>query len=77
MATIIWKETPPVWTAFVEDTPVCTLRSKDIGGWTASWAGERLWPPPVHLPRAAPQATRYFMSLDEARAAVEAELGRA
>jgi len=50
MATIIWKETPPVWTAFVEDTPVCTLRSKDIGGWTASWAGERSGRRPLTCP---------------------------
>lgn len=76
MATITWKETPPVWTALLDDAPVCTLKGKDIGGWTASWAGNRLWPPPAHLPKATPQATRFFMNLDEAKAAVEAELGR-
>ena len=77
MATIIWKETPPVWTALLDDTPVCTLKGKDIGGWTASWAGNRLWPPPVHLPKATPQPTRFFMNLEEAKSAVESELGRA
>lgn len=77
MPTIIWKETPPVWTALLDGAPVCTLKGKDIGGWTASWAGDRLWPSPAHLPKATPQTTRFFMNLDEAMAAVEAELGRA
>lgn len=77
MATITWKETPPVWTALLDDAPVCTLKGKDIGGWTASWLGERLWPAPTHLPKATPQATRFFTDREEAKAAVETELGRA
>lgn len=74
MANITWKETPPTWTALQDDTPVCTLKGKDIGGWTATWTGDRLWAPPAHMPKAAPQATRFFMSLEEAKAAVEAAL---
>ncbi len=71
MAEIVWKESPLTWTAYVNDTPVCTLKGKDIGGWLASWLDERVWPAPAHLPKATPQAMRFFSSLDEAKAAVE------
>ena len=74
MATITWKETPPTWTALLDGAPACTLKGKDIGGWTASWVGDRLWAPPAHMPKAAPQPTRFFMNLEEAKAAVEAAL---
>ncbi|MDT8992129.1 hypothetical protein RQP54_14745 [Curvibacter sp. APW13] len=74
MSAITWTHTPPSWTASVHGETVCTLKGKDIGGWTASWSGERLWPAPAHLPKATPQATRFFMDLDEAKAAVEAAL---
>ena len=74
MAAITWKEAPRLWTALVDDVPVCTLKGKDIGGWAASWLDDRLWPPPGHLPKAAPQTTRFFTNLEEAKAAVEQTL---
>lgn len=74
MYMIAWNHTPPHWTASIQGETVCTLKGKDIGGWTASWHGERLWPAPAHLPKAMPQATRFFMDLAEAKAAVEAAL---
>lgn len=74
MTTMTWKHSPPVWLAEVNGEPVCTLKGKDIGGWTASWNGDRLWPAPAHLPKATPQPTRFFMDIDEAKAAVEAAL---
>ena len=74
MAQITWKETPPLWTALLGDAPVCTLKAKDIGGCAASWLDGRLWPPPAHLPKAAPQSTRFFSNLAEAKAAVEQAL---
>jgi len=74
MAHITWNETPTVYTALLDDVPVCTLKVKDIGGVAASWLGERLWPPPSHMPKAAPQPTRFFPALDEAKAAVEKAL---
>ncbi|MBT0571143.1 hypothetical protein KIK84_12470 [Curvibacter sp. CHRR-16] len=77
MATVTWKQTAPTWVALIDDEPVCTLKGKDIGGWTASWHGDRLWQPPAHLPKASPQATRFFMDLAEAKAAVEEALGTA
>ena len=42
----------------VDGQAICTLKGKDIGGWNATWAGERLWPPPAHLPKATPQPMR-------------------
>lgn len=74
MAHITWKDTPTVCTASLDDVPVCTLKVKDIGGIAASWLGDRLWPPPSHLPKAAPQPTRFFPDLAEAKAAVEEAL---
>jgi hypothetical protein len=74
MRNVTWNHTPPSWTAALDGDTVCTLKGKDIGGWTASWSGERLWPAPAHLPKATPQPTRFFMDLDEAKAAVEQAL---
>ena len=75
MAHVTWDQKPPTsWLAVVEGEAVCTLTRKDIGGWNATWEGERLWPPPAHLPKATPQPMRFFSSLDEAKAAVEREL---
>lgn len=74
MATISWIHTPPTWTATINGETVCSLKGKDIGGWTACWAGEQRWPAPAHMPKATPQATRFFMDLDEAKAAVEQAL---
>ncbi|TXH90856.1 MAG: hypothetical protein E6Q78_03490 [Rhodoferax sp.] len=70
MAEVTWTHTPPIWTAMVNGEVVCTLKGKDIGGWTANWVGERLWPAPLHMPKATPQATRFFMDLNEAKAEV-------
>ncbi len=70
MANIRWNDTPSLCIALVDDAPVCSLKLKDIGGWTASWTDERLWVPPSHLPKAMPQPTRFFPALDEAKAAV-------
>ncbi len=76
MAHVAWTQKPPTsWVAKLDGHTVCTLKGKDIGGWNATWAGERLWPPPAHLPKATPQPMRFFSSLDEAKAAVERELG--
>lgn len=58
----------------LDDLPICSLKSKDIGGCAATWLDNRLWPPPPHLPKAAPQATRFFASVDEAKAAVDQAL---
>jgi hypothetical protein len=74
MAHITWNDTPTVYTALLGDVPVCTLKVKDIGGVTASWLDDHLWPPPSHMPKAAPQPTRFFPALDEAKAAVEKAL---
>ncbi|PQA76163.1 hypothetical protein [Rhodoferax sp. TS-BS-61-7] len=71
MAHITWNDTPTVYTALLDDVPVCTLKVKDIGGVAASWLDERLWPPPSHMPKAPPQPTRFFIDLAEAKAAVE------
>jgi hypothetical protein len=75
MAHIIWNETPTVCTASMNDVPVCTLKVKDIGGVAASWLDDRLWPAPSHLPKAAPQPTRFFPNLTDAKLAVEQMLG--
>ncbi len=74
MANICWKETPTLRTALLDDVPVCELKSKDIGGVTASWLDDRLWPPPSHMPKAAPQPTRFFHGIDDAKSAVEQAL---
>lgn len=74
MANITWIESKPTWTALLDNVPVCTLRSKDIGGCTASWEGGRLWAPPAHMPKAAPQSTRFFASVEDAKTAVEQAL---
>jgi hypothetical protein len=74
MINIAWKETPRVWTALLDDVPICALRKKDIGGWAASWLDDRLWAPPGHMPKAAPQPIRFFTDLAEAKSAVEQAL---
>jgi hypothetical protein len=74
MADVTWKEATPTWTAWLDGVAVCTLKPKDIGGCTASWLDTRLWPPPAHLPKAAPQASKFFPSLEEAKSAVEQQL---
>ncbi len=75
MADITWDHTPPTtWIAMVDNQAVCFVKSKDIGGWTATWMGERLWPAPAHLPKATPQAMRFYGSLEEAKLAVEQAL---
>lgn len=74
MANIRWNNTPSQCIALLDDVQVCALKLKDIGGWTASWTDDRLWAPPAHLPKAMPQATRFFPALDEAKAAVEKAL---
>lgn len=76
MANIRWNDTPSLCIASLDDVQVCSLKLKDIGGWTASWTDERLWAPPSHLHKATPQATRFFPGLDEAKAAVEQALAK-
>lgn len=71
MAHITWQESPTSCTALLDTVPVCTLKSKDIGGVAASWLDERRWAPPTHMPKAAPQETRFFSDMAEARLAVE------
>ncbi|KRD56174.1 MULTISPECIES: hypothetical protein [Acidovorax] len=72
MANVTWDHDPPTtWIATVSGQAVCFVKRKDIGGWTAGWTDERLWPAPSHLPKALPQATRFFSSLEEAKLAVE------
>jgi len=71
MADVRWSEAPSVWTASLDNVAVCTLKTKDIGGCAASWLDGHLWAPPSHLPKATPQPTRFFMGVDEAKAAVE------
>jgi hypothetical protein len=71
MSPISWSETPPGWTASQDGVPVCHLKPKDIGGCTATWLNDRLWPAPSHMPRAAPQGARFFSSVSDAKAAVE------
>jgi hypothetical protein len=74
MAQLIWSDGPGVCTAVLNEVPVCSLKSKDIGGVIASWLDDRLWPPPAHLPKAAPQPTRFFANIADAKAAVEEAL---
>lgn len=75
MATVTWNHNPPsTWVATVDGQAVCSIKRKDIGGWTAGWSDERLWPVPSHLPKATPQPTRFFSDLDEAKLAVEQAL---
>jgi hypothetical protein len=75
MANITWNNTPSLYTALLDEVPVCTLKVKDIGGVAASWLDQRLWPAPAHLPKAPPQPTRFFANLEEAKQAVEQMLG--
>lgn len=74
MAQITWQNSPSLCTALLDDVPVCTLKTKDIGGVAASWLDERRWAPPSHMPKAAPQDTRFFSDMAEARLAVEQAL---
>ena len=75
MANVTWDHDPPTtWIATVGGQAVCSVKRKDIGGWTAGWTDERLWPAPAHLPKAQPQPTRFFSSLEEAKVAVEQAL---
>lgn len=75
MANITWDHSPPTtWIATVDGQAVCAVKRKDIGGWTAAWTDERLWPAPSHLPKATPQSMRFFASLEEAKLAVEQAL---
>lgn len=75
MAHLSWDHKPPTtWNAVVDGASICSVRRKDIGGWTAVWEDERLWPAPPHLPKAMPQQMRFFSSLEEAKAAVEQAL---
>lgn len=75
MAPVTWNHLPPItWIATLDGQEVCTIKRKDIGGWTAGWMGERLWPAPSHLPKAMPQLTRFFGTLEEAKLAVEQAL---
>ncbi len=74
MATVTWSEASALWTAMLDDVPVCVLKPKDIGGCTAHWLQGRMWAPPSHLPRALPQPTRFFSTMAEAKQAVEQSL---
>ena len=74
MALVTWNESPGMWTAVVGDTPVCTLKSKDIGGCIANWQNGLLWAPPAHMPKATPQPSCFFSNLDDAKRAVEQRL---
>lgn len=65
---------PTSWAANLNGQPVCILKGKDIGGWTATWMGDRLWQPPAHMPKATPQPMSFFSSLEDAKAAVEQAL---
>ncbi len=72
MAHVTWDHTPPTtWIAMVNGQATCSVKRKDIGGWTAGWTDDRLWPAPAHLPKAMPQPMRFFSSLEEAKLAVE------
>lgn len=71
VATIVWEDSPSACTALIDGVPVCALKLKDIGGWTASWMDDRKWPPPAHLPKAQPQDTKFFPGKADAKAAVE------
>ena len=76
MAHVTWDHNPPTtWIANVDSQALCSIKRKDIGGWAAAWTGERLWPPPSHLPKAMPQPTQFFSSLEDAKQAVEDALG--
>ena len=74
MANISWNGSPALYTALLDGVPVCELKAKDIGGVTACWLNDRLWPPPSHMLKAAPQSARFFPGMDEAKAAVEQAL---
>ncbi|AOG23683.1 hypothetical protein [Acidovorax sp. RAC01] len=75
MAAVTWDHNPPTtWIAKVQGQALCAIKRKDIGGWTAAWTDERLWPAPAHLPKALPQPIRFFSSLEEAKQAVECAL---
>lgn len=74
MANITWQDAPSLYTALLDGVPICELKPKDIGGVTASWLNDRLWAPPSHMPKAAPQPTRFFAGLEDAKSAVEQAL---
>jgi len=75
MALVTWNQnSPTTWIATMDGQEVCTIKRKDIGGWTAGWTEERLWPAPSHLPKATPQPTRFFGALEDAKLAVEQAL---
>ena len=75
MTHVTWDHNPPTtWTAMADGQALCSIKRKDIGGWTAVWMDERLWPAPPHLPKAMPQPTQFFSSLEEAKLAVEQAL---
>ena len=43
MADITWDHSPPTtWNAMVNGQAVCSVKRKDIGGWTAAWTDDRL-----------------------------------
>jgi hypothetical protein len=75
MAAVTWDLNPPTtWIAMVDGQACCAVKRKDIGGWTAAWTDDHLWPAPAHLPKAMPQPTKFFGSLEEAKQAVEQAL---
>ncbi len=75
MTLVTWNHSSPTtWIATVDGQAVCTIKRKDIGGWTAGWMDERLWPAPPHLPKAMPQPTQFFGTLENAKLAVEQAL---
>lgn len=74
MTTFTWEESTSACTAVVEGIPVCMIKFKDIGGWTATWLDHRRWAPPTHLPKAIAQESKFFPAKDDAKAAVEQAL---
>jgi hypothetical protein len=74
MSLVIWNESPGTWTAQIGETPVCTLKTKDIGGCTATWLNGMLWAPPAHMPKAKPQPACFFSNVEDAKQAVEKRL---
>lgn len=71
MAEVNWNETPLESTALLDGIPVCSIKTKDIGGCIANWLNGRKWGPPAHLPKATPQDSKFFPDKESAKLAVE------
>ena len=74
MAEVSWTVDGKDWNAHINGERVCFLKHMDIGGYNAHLSNGQLWPAPAHLPKAPPQESKFFNSIDDAKQACEAML---